>query len=264
MCRKAGHVTQWPGEHCDEAARADHGAPTHRLGAHKLSYEIVLEIRVVSSILPPFVAVVWPAFQGGRMRCTALLWLQTSVVAAYVHPSPTPVRPRVALTNACGVLGTVLLTSPAAETVDLAYGSVERWSDIFLFTSSWTTPELPPDAFWRFALAGAAAHVVSEMLFLPVYASKTLAQCDAMRYPEGLEGMQQVVQDAGGDVRCADMYCPPAMPMNGRAEHTSAAGRSIPAWACRAELLAHLRPPPTHARLCSQVAVPGVGHDVRE
>jgi hypothetical protein len=61
-------------------------------------------------------------------------------------------------------------------------------------------PELPPQTFSRFAIAGAAAHVVTETVFLPVYASKTLSQCDPVRYPEGLGGLQRVLDDARGDL----------------------------------------------------------------
>lgn len=109
---------------------------------------------------------------------------------------------RAAFTSGVGWLGSIL---PAAAAVTatatlLPDDAAFRWSDAFLFVDQarWSMPELPPQTFWRFALAGAAAHVISETCFLPVYASKTLAQCDPQRYPEGLEGVKRVLTDAGG------------------------------------------------------------------
>ena len=57
--------------------------------------------------------------------------------------------------------------------------------------------ELPPSVYLRFALGGALCNIVSEGAMLPIYASKTLAQADPERYPEGVGGVKKLVAEGG-------------------------------------------------------------------
>ena len=57
--------------------------------------------------------------------------------------------------------------------------------------------ELPPSVYTRFGIGGAVAAIASSTLTLPLYTSKVMAQAEPTKYPEGLVGMQRMVEEGG-------------------------------------------------------------------